>query len=149
MPKLDHRVLCRVILGGLLLTAGPIACSSEPEPLPPPPSRKYLITYQALAVGDAQFDQIRYDNGLGNLQDVLPPIPKTWTTQIQMDQCDTIELTVQGGATTGTLRITVSGEDNVGNRVDVSEEQVGTGTAMTYTLSIPQQQLREPDDPPC
>jgi hypothetical protein len=134
------RTIRRALAGGLLLAAGTLSCSTEPEPPPPPPARTYVITYAAVATGDAFFDYVSYDNGLGRRIDILVP-PKTWSTQIQMNNGDTVELEAGGPATTGTLTISVTGDDGLGNEVTLSEQEVGNGTTMTYTLTIPRQQL--------
>ena len=102
--------------------------------------RTYFITYGAVGTGDGTFDFVSYDNGFGRRIDVIAP-GKTWTTQIQRCDGETVAMEGRGAVSGGSLVISVTGEDGVGNAVTLSDEATGDGTVTTYTLMVAQQTL--------
>ena len=102
--------------------------------------RNYVITYAAVGTGDGTFDFVSYDNGFGRRIDIINP-GKTFSRQIQMCEGETVEMEGRGGLSGGTLVISVTGSDGVGNEVTLSDEATGDGTVKTYTLNVTQQTL--------
>lgn len=137
----DTRRLAAV---GAVLSLGLLAaCSTEPENGGNSGGgceRNYVITYSAVGTGDGTFDFVSYDNGFGRRIDVIAP-GKTFSRQIQMCDGETVAMEGRGGVSGGTLVISVTGEDGVGNSVTLSDEAIGDGTVTTYTLQIAQQAL--------
>jgi hypothetical protein len=129
---------------GAALALALIGCSTEPDDDGGNSGggceRTYIITYSSLGTGDGTFDFVSYDNGFGRRIDIINP-GKTWNTQIQMCQGETVAMTGNGAVSGGTLLMSVTGDDGVGNEVTLSEEIIGDGTVTTYTLTIPQQTL--------
>jgi len=137
-----HTRKVATVVAGLALLTG---CSTEPDDSGGGSGggctgRTYIITYSSLGTGDGTFDFVSYDNGFGRRIDIINP-GKTWNTQIQMCQGETVAMTGNGAVSGGTLLMSVTGDDGVGNEVTLSEEIIGDGTVTTYTLTIPQQTL--------
>ena len=102
--------------------------------------RDYVITYSAVGTGDGTFDFVSYDNGFGQRIDVIAP-GKTFSRQIQMCDGETVAMEGRGAVSGGTLVISVTGNDGVGNEVTLSDDAIGDGTVTTYTLTVAQQTL--------
>ncbi len=97
-------------------------------------SRNYVITYSAVATGDGVWNQIQYDNGLGNMITVTNPL-QTWTGMVGMRDGDNVFITAQGSVTQGTLTISATGDDGGSNTVAVGDNVSGDGTPTVYNLA--------------
>ena len=121
------------LLAGIALSA---CASEEPaDPGDPPSGRTYVITYSAVATGDGVWNQIQYDNGLGSMITVPPPLLSSWTVQVQMEEGDNVFITAQGAVASGTLSIAATGDDGGDNTVGVGDSKAGDGTTTIYDLA--------------
>ena len=122
-------------VAAMLVSLSLYGCSGEDPPgPPPPPGRTYVITYSAVATGDGVWNQIQYDNGLGNVITVTSPL-QSWTTQVQMKPGDNVFIAAQGAVSQGTLTIAAIGDDGGDNTVGVGAAETGDGTATVYDLA--------------
>jgi hypothetical protein len=133
----------RLVAVGAALALTLTGCSTEPDDGGNSSGgceRTYIITYSAVGTGDGTFDFVSYDNGFGRRIDVIAP-GKTFSRQIQMCEGETVAMEGRGGVSGGTLVISVTGNDGVGNEVTLSDDAIGDGTVTTYTLTVAQQTL--------